>query len=60
MHAQDSIDLIVRRIRSLIEQVLGPRYDSGSSKAALQTARFNKAVGESLAFKLAEAFKSEH
>src|SRR5437773_2550242 len=41
MHGEDAIDLVVRRIRTLVDKVLGAGDDSRCAEAALQTGRFN-------------------
>src|SRR5713226_3786275 len=60
MHAQYAIDLVISWIGIFVDQVLGPGYNSRRAEAALQTARGDKAVSKSFAFKLAETFKRQH
>src|ERR1041384_2719440 len=59
MHAQDSVDLIVRRIRTFIQKVLGAGYYARRAEAALQTTALDKTIGEGLTFKLAKAFQRQ-
>src|SRR5438876_8795262 len=60
MHAQDAIDLVVGRVRGLIDQMLGTNYNSGRAEAALQSPGSDETVGEGVALKLAEAFKRQY
>src|SRR5260370_22897965 len=59
MHAEDAIDLLVGRIRSLIDQMFGTHYNTGRAKAALQSSCSDETLGKGIALKLAEAFKRE-
>jgi hypothetical protein len=60
MHAQHAIDLIVRRVRSFIEQVLRSRDNAGRAEAALQASACDEAIGKQIALALAESFEREH
>src|SRR5712671_388908 len=60
MHAQDAIDLVVRRGRGFIDQMLGANYYPGGAESALQSTGSNETVRESVALKLAEAFKRQY
>jgi hypothetical protein len=52
-------DLVARRIRRLIEQVLGPDHDAGDAEAALQAGRGHEGVGHLLTLGLGHALEGD-
>jgi hypothetical protein len=60
VHAEDAIDLIVGWIRTLLYEVFRAHNDTGRAEAALKPPGSDEAVGEGLAFKLAEPFERQN